>query len=291
MDKFNDLVRKKLLHNYHDAFYKLFHLPLDFMAPDNKTFTICGKSHCNALCARIMESEQGSNLCAALVPRRVAEAKRTGKPVIKACHAGFYDALIPIFVENEYMGSLCVGQFLKEKPEREKLESIRKELDFLDLSIEELEEYCARTRVLTEEETEGLIELVQMLGEYICETYPKLRFFESMRSSDPIHLAEQYIKRHYAKNLSVDGIARSVGMSKSYFLHKFTEQTGTSPIAYLNSYRILQAAEMLKSTNIPISEIAYNCGFHTLSHFNKQFQKQFNQSPRTYRRYFESKEK
>ena len=119
MDKFNDLVRKKLLHNYHDAFYKLFHLPLDFMAPDNKTFTICGKSHCNALCARIMESEQGSNLCAALVPRRVAEAKRTGKPVIKACHAGFYDALIPIFVENEYMGSLCVGQFLKEKPERE----------------------------------------------------------------------------------------------------------------------------------------------------------------------------
>ena len=64
MDKFNDLVRKKLLHNYHDAFYKLFRLPLDYIAPDNKTFTICGKAHCNALCARIMESEQGSSCCA-----------------------------------------------------------------------------------------------------------------------------------------------------------------------------------------------------------------------------------
>ena len=284
MDKINDLARKKLLHNYHKAFYKLFHLPLDFMAPDNKTFTICGKAHCNALCARIMESEQGAARCAALVPERVAEAKRTGKVVIKACHAGFYDALIPIFVKNEYMGSLCVGQFLKEKPDAAKLENIRKELDFLDLSLEELEEYCSNTRILSEEETEGLIELVQMLGEYICETYAKLRFFESMRSCDPIRAAEQYIKSHYSKTLSVDGIARSVGMSKSYFLHKFTEQTGTSPITYLNSYRILQASEMLQSTNVPISEIAYNCGFHTLSHFNKQFQKQFGSSPRAYRK-------
>jgi AraC-like DNA-binding protein len=211
-------------------------------------------------------------------------AQRTGKPVIKACHAGFYDALIPIFVENEYMGSLCVGQFLKEKPEREKLESIRRELDFLDLSIEELEEYCARTRVLTEEETEGLIELVQMLGEYICETYPKLRFFESMRPSDPIHLAEQYIKRHYAKNLSVDGIARSVGMSKSYFLHKFTEQTGTSPIAYLNSYRILQAAEMLKTTDASVLETALSCGFQNVSYFIQVFKRKYGTTPHKFKK-------
>ena len=285
MDKFNDLARKKLLHNYHDAFYKLFHLPLDFMAPDNTTFTICGKSHCNALCARIMENEHGAARCAALVPRRVAEAKRTGKPVIKACHAGFYDALIPIFVNKEYMGSLCVGQFLKKQPDAETLKKIRQELDFLKLSPGELEEYYSKTRILSEEESEGLIELVQMLGEYICESYSKLRFFESMRASDPIRAAEQYIKSHYAKNLSVDGIARSVGMSKSYFLHKFTEQTGSSPIAYLNSYRLLQASEMLKGTNVPISEIAYTCGFHTLSHFNKQFKKQFQLSPRAYRKH------
>ena len=284
MDKFNDLSRKKLLHNYHDAFYKLFRLPLDYIAPDNKTFTICGKAHCNALCARIMESEQGSSCCALQTAQRIAEAKRTGKPLVSSCHAGFYDAVVPIFVNDEYMGSLCVGQFLKQQPDAEKLKKICQELAFLDLQPAELESYCRQTRILSEEEIEGLIDLLQMLGEYICESYAKLRFFESMRSSNPILAAEQYIKSHYGKNLSVDGIARSVGMSKSYFIHKFTEQTGSSPVVYLNSYRIMQAAEMLLGTNLPISEIACNCGFRTISHFNKQFQKQFQQSPGTYRK-------
>lgn len=284
MDKFYDLTRKKVLHNYHDTFYKLFRLPLDYIAPDNKTFTICGRSHCNALCARIMESEQGSNRCAMQTAHRIAEAKRTGQPVITSCHTGFYDIVVPIFSDNEYMGSLCVGQFMKQQPENEKLERISQELDFLQLSPEELKEYCANTRILSEQEIEGLVELVQILGEYICESYAKLRFFDTLRTSDPINTAEQYIKSHYNKSLSVDGIARSVGMSKSYFLHKFTEQIGSSPIAYLNSYRILQAAEMLTGTNLPISEIACNCGFKTLSHFNKQFQKIIHQSPRDYRR-------
>ena len=283
MTQTGDITGKKLLHNYHEAFYKLFHLPLDFLAPDNRAFTICGKSHCNALCTKIMENETGAALCATLLRQRVAEGKRTGLPVVNRCHAGFFDALIPIFADGDYMGSLCIGQFLRRRPDEAALAAIREELAFLEFEPGELENYYRNTRVMNEEEVEGLVELVQMLGEYICESHTRLRFLESMRSSDPIRTAEQYIQHHYAKHLTVDGIARSVGMSKSYFIHKFTEQNGTSPIAYLNSFRVTQAAEMLSVTDMPVSEIAYHCGFQSLSHFNRQFRKVFGGSPRRFR--------
>ena len=39
----SDLAEKKILHLYHSAFYKLFHVPLDWIKPNNKTFTVCGK--------------------------------------------------------------------------------------------------------------------------------------------------------------------------------------------------------------------------------------------------------
>ena len=283
MAQTGDIAGKKLLHNYHEAFYKLFHLPLDYLAPDNRNFTICGKAHCNALCAKIMESETGAALCATLTRQRIAEAKRTRRPVVNRCHAGFFDALIPIFADGDYMGSLCIGQFLRRSPDEAEVAAIRKDLAFLEFEPGELENYCRNTRIMNDEEVDGLVELVQMLGEYICESHMRLRFLESMRSSDPVRTAEQYIQRHYAKHLTVDGIARSVGMSKSYFMHKFTEQNGTSPIAYLNSFRVTQAAGMLTGTKIPISEVAYQCGFQTLSHFNRQFRKVFGESPRRFR--------
>lgn len=279
-----DITGKKLLHNCHEAFYKLFHLPLDFIDPANRSFTICGKSHCNSLCVKIMENSTGAALCAGLARRRLAEGKRTGRPVINRCHAGFYDALIPIFAEGDYMGSLCVGQFLRRSPDETELAGIRRDLDFLEFEPGELENDYRNTRILTDDEVEGLIELVQMLGEYLCESHMRLRFLESLRSSDPIRTAEQYIQRHYANRLTVGGIARSVGMSKSYFMHKFAEQNGVSPIAYLNSFRVTRAAELLTGTGMPISEIAYHCGFQTLSHFNRQFRKIFGESPGSCRR-------
>ena len=40
-----EISDKALLYKYHDAFYKIFHLPLDWIPPDNRTFTVCGKAH------------------------------------------------------------------------------------------------------------------------------------------------------------------------------------------------------------------------------------------------------
>ncbi|MBR4221360.1 MAG: PocR ligand-binding domain-containing protein [Victivallales bacterium] len=278
-----ELSEKAFLFDYHDAFYKIFHLPLDWIPTDNSTFTICGKSHCNALCNCIMESEEGMRLCSELLEKRVETARRTGKPVVTSCHAGFYDAVIPITINNVYLGSLCLGQFLKSKPTARQIQQVKKRLGFLKLRPGALERFYKETRILGKSELEGLIELLQMLGSYICETYNHRQFLASFQQSDPITEATKYIQNHYAQSITIDGLAHVVCMSKSNFIHRFSEQVGYSPLVYLNRYRISQACEMLQKSKMTIAQIAEACGFSNITHFNRLFKRYMGETPMEYR--------
>lgn len=278
-----DITEKRLLHNYHSAFYKLFHVPLDWVGPNLRTFTICGKEHCNPLCLRILASQKGAKLCADLESSSIATAKETKKPVIHQCHAGFYDVTIPIFSGDNYIGSLCIGQYLGKNTSKKDLECITSQLDFIGISTEELKAYYRQTHRFSKEEMAGLIEMVQMIAEYICDSYGRIQFMESVNHSDPILAAELYMQKHYSKKLTVSSIARSIGLSTSYFQHKFVLQTGLSPIQYLNNFRIEKAAELLCNTNLNISEIALVCGFGSTAMFIRHFNKIKQTTPTSYR--------
>ena len=279
-----EIADKTLLLKYHQAFYKLFHLPLDWMPPDNRTFTVCGKAHCNALCARIMESKEGALHCQQMEIKRSEEGRRTGAPIIDQCHAGFYDVTIPIFTDNLYLGSLCCGQYLLKMPSAREIRRREKQLAFLNLKPGELARYYRRTRILTKDESEGMIELMQLIASYIGETYGRWQFLESLHQSDPITQATQFIQRHYATSLTVDGLARSVGMSKSHFIHRFSEQTGHSPVVYINRFRIAQCIEMLRDSTLTVSQIAYLCGFSSITLFNRLFRRYTGKTPIQLRR-------
>ncbi len=278
-----DITEKKLLHDYHAAFYKLFHVPLDWVGPNMRTFTICGKEHCNPLCLRIMASQQGARLCAELGKQSFETAKNTRKPVIHQCHAGFYDVTIPIFSGDQYVGSLCIGQYRGKRVNRKELEKVREQLHFLNISSGELEEYYRQAHRFSREEMEGLISLVQMIGEYLCDSYGRIQFMESVNRTDPVRAAELYIQKHYTKKLTIASIARSIGLSKSYFQHKFTDQTGMSPIHYLNKYRVERAAELLKNTDLTVGEIAMICGFGSVTMLFRHFSKIKSMTPKEFR--------
>ena len=200
-----------------------------------------------------------------------------------SCHAGFYDAVIPITIDNVYLGSLCLGQFLKSKPTTRQIQQVKKRLAFLKLHPGALERFYKETRILSKSELEGLIELLQMLGSYICETYSHRQFLASFQQSDPITEATKYIQNHYAQSLTIDGLAHAVCMSKSNFIHRFSEQVGYSPLVYLNRYRISQASEMLQKSKMTIAQIAEACGFSNITHFNRLFKRYMGKTPMEYR--------
>lgn len=84
-------------------------------------------------------------------------------------------------------------------------------------------------------------------------------------------------------NLSVAELAQLCALSTSTFKRKFNEVFGESPKKYVANKKLEKAAHLLKNSQERISSIAYDCGYETISTFNRSFKSSFGVSPSTFR--------
>jgi len=96
--------------------------------------------------------------------------------------------------------------------------------------------------------------------------------------------ALEYIKHNYMNQFSVDSLADLCGLSPTHFRRVFNNAMGVSPLEYLNTIRITKACHLLRSTEDSILNISESVGFHSISSFNRYFDRLVNMSPREYRR-------
>lgn len=92
-----------------------------------------------------------------------------------------------------------------------------------------------------------------------------------------------YIHEHFAENLSLEGLASKFYMSSHYLCHKFKEVSGFTVIEYIHQTRVKRAQEMLLTSKDSILQISENCGFGSISQFNRVFKKICGVSARSYR--------
>jgi len=91
------------------------------------------------------------------------------------------------------------------------------------------------------------------------------------------------INNNIYSNLSLLEFAKLSNMSLSSFKRKFNTVFAESPKKYMIRLKLEKATTLLSSTNLLISEIAYECGFDTISSFNRTFKIQFKVSPTEFR--------
>lgn len=94
----------------------------------------------------------------------------------------------------------------------------------------------------------------------------------------------QYIHDHYREEITLEMIAGSAAVSKSSALHIFQSGIRTSPVAYLISYRLSQAAEQLYTTQKSVSAIAEETGFASTGYFCRKFRQHYHMSANEYRK-------
>lgn len=80
-------------------------------------------------------------------------------------------------------------------------------------------------------------------------------------------------------DLSVDGIAEEVGISRVHLHRKMKELTGQTPHDFIRNIRLKQAAKLLSSQNMNITEVMYACGFNNAASFSTIFKKFYGMSP------------
>lgn len=92
-----------------------------------------------------------------------------------------------------------------------------------------------------------------------------------------------YVEQNYASDLSIDELASHLGISEYYFSRIFNRMIGQTFRTYLNNLRLEKALKMLASSNLSITEIAYECGFGSLRTFNRIFKDSKHLAPTKYR--------
>jgi len=99
-----------------------------------------------------------------------------------------------------------------------------------------------------------------------------------------VHKVLQFMEENYQRNFLMKEMADYVNLSPDYVTRQFKNAVGLSPAEYLLNFRIAKAMEKLKTTDIPISDIAVSSGFGDASNFSRQFKQVIGITPTVFRR-------
>ncbi len=104
-------------------------------------------------------------------------------------------------------------------------------------------------------------------------------------AESPIERASQFIKEQYHRQLSLSDIAKVANISPCHFSRRFKKEYGYSPYEFMIMTRIRHAMHLLKTTDLPIHNIAQTVGYHNVETFTNTFTKRVGLAPSQFRKY------
>lgn len=106
----------------------------------------------------------------------------------------------------------------------------------------------------------------------------------SKQDQDRIHKVYEYTMQNFQKKILLEDVASLTNQSVSAFSHYFKKNTKKNYIQFLTEIRISHSCKLLASTEMSVTEICYESGFHNWSNFSKHFKTIMLMSPMKYRR-------
>ena len=129
-------------------------------------------------------------------------------------------------------------------------------------------------------------ETVDDIKDWLVDMYTAItKYLVNTRSQNKSYYdcALDYIHENYKKDIDINVIAESVGLSYSHLRKVFKDETGDNIINYINNMRINESKRILCQTNMTIKEIALNLGYNNEQSFVRFFKKYEKVSPGEFR--------
>lgn len=114
---------------------------------------------------------------------------------------------------------------------------------------------------------------------------------EGDRYEDRISQINNYINSNYDQPISMKELSEKLFLSNGYLSRFFKKNYGMSFANYLTNVRVFHAADELLYTDVPVTRVAYDCGFTSAALFNKVFKKEYSVTPTEFRKQATLKEK
>lgn len=277
------LANSKIYQDYERAFSEATGLPVALRSVESWQLPHCGKRFENPFCAMLAQKSRGCAACLQ-VQQQLSETA-TREPQTVTCAVGLCDIAIPVRMGEQLIGFLTTGQVFCKKPTEAQFNRTLKLLaDWgMQMNPHNLRDAYFDTRVLSARQHDSVVKLLAIFAEHLSMISNQIVVREQNTESPVITRAKQFIAEHQAEELSLEQVAKSVHTSKFYFCKTFKKATGINFTDYLSRVRTERAKNLLLNPNLRVSEIAYEVGFQSLTHFNRVFKKILGQSPTDYR--------
>jgi AraC family transcriptional regulator len=94
----------------------------------------------------------------------------------------------------------------------------------------------------------------------------------------------EVLQSRYADDLSIADLAAEARLSPFHFIRSFKRSVGVPPHQYLTKIRLERACVLLETTNLAITDVAFETGYQSPAHFARLFRRHYGLTPTAYRR-------
>jgi AraC-like DNA-binding protein/ligand-binding sensor protein len=242
-----------------------------------------GKRHENPFCAMMAEKSRACASCLQVMEKLSRRA--TQGPESITCPVGMCDTAVPVKLGDRLIGFLQTGQVFRKKPTPAQFERPARLVAEWGIEIdrEKLRAAYFATPVISRRHHESVVRLLSIFAQHLSMLSNQLVVQQGNTEPPVIARAREFIGEHQTEDLSLGQVAKAVNTSTFYFCKMFKKVTGIHFTDYLSRIRIEKSKNLLLNPNLRVSEIAFEVGFQSLTHFNRVFKRILGQSPTAYR--------
>ena len=280
VDKLNT---SQIFQDYEDAFSTATGMPVSFRPTETWQLAHHRSKTQNPFCMLMAESSRACAACLEVQQKLNDQAQH--EPATVACFAGLCDTAVPVRMGDKLFGFLQTGQIMTKAPTKKQFDRAAQQLIAWGLKVDlgKVEEAFFQTKVLKPKQYDALVKLLTIFAGHLAMVANQIAVQQQNAEPPMITRAKEFIKTNQGEDISLGDVAKAVNTSTFYFCKMFKKATGLNFTDYLSRIRIEKAKNLLLNPNLRISEIAYEVGFQSLTHFNRVFRKLAGQSPTEYR--------
>ena len=277
------LISSKLYLDYERAFTEATGLPVALRPVESWQLPHHGKQNESPFCALMAERSRACGSCLE-VQEKLTRAATDG-PATAACPAGLSDTVVPVRLGERLIGFLQTGQVFRKPPTQQQFERTAQLLAEWGIETDRaaLRQAYFATQVVPTRQHEAVTKLLSIFAQHLSILSNQILVQHENAEPPLITRAKAYLQEHQTEELSLGQVSKAVNSSPFYFCKMFKKATGLNFTEYLSRIRIERARNLLLNPNLRVSEIAFEVGFQSLTHFNRVFKNTVGQSPTRYR--------
>jgi AraC-like DNA-binding protein/ligand-binding sensor protein len=277
------IASSEIYKDYERAFSEATQLPLALRPVVVWRFALEGKRYENPFCAMLAKCNRA---CAACLEKQKMMDDVPGASVrTVTCFAGLCDSAVPLQVGEKIIGFLQTGEVALCKPTTTQFGKIVQQLVDWGVTVDlaKLEDAYFHSRFLSPQQYTAMLKLLETFAKHLSLLANQIVVQEEEAESPLVRRARAYILANQADPIDLAKVAQAVHVSTFYFCKIFKKATGLTFTEYLSRIRVEKAKKLLLNPHLRISEIAYDVGFQSLTHFNRVFRQVVGHSPSDYR--------